>query len=61
MRELVWLPETAEDFQRFWRFLAPKNMKAAADAIAAIYEGVQILRWQPGVGRQVQGLPRGYK
>ncbi|MBO7411539.1 MAG: type II toxin-antitoxin system RelE/ParE family toxin [Ottowia sp.] len=61
MRNIIWLPATSRDFRRFWRFLAPKNLKAAADAIDAIYKGVEILRLEPGVGRQIEGLPKGYK
>ena len=61
MRAIHWLPETSRDFRRFRRFLAPKNPKAARDAFVAIHKGVEILRSQPGVGRQVEGLPRGYK
>lgn len=61
MRKIIWLPATAHDFRRFWRFLAPKSLKAAAEAMDAIHKGVEILRLEPGIGRQVAGLPKGYK
>lgn len=56
MSRLIWSPSALLDVQRFYRFLAPKNLDAARRAVVAIRQGVKVLEQQPGVGRPVDDM-----
>lgn len=56
MSRLSWAPSALLDVQRLYRFIAPKNLEAAKRAVAAIRQGVKVLKQQPGVGRPVDDM-----
>jgi plasmid stabilization system protein ParE len=52
MSHVIWTPSALSDVQRLRRFLA-KSPDAAARAVKAIRQGVQVLTLQPAIGRPV--------
>lgn len=61
MPQLIWTPEALQGVQRCYRFLAPKNPEAAARAVRAIREGMQIVSAHPGVGRPADNLEPAFR
>jgi len=61
MPRLNWTAQSLSDVQRLYRFLASKSIGAAARAVKAIQGGVQILTYQPRMGRLVNGMPREFR
>jgi plasmid stabilization system protein ParE len=61
MPQLIWTPAAQRDVQRLYRFLADQNPPAAARAVRAIREGMQILALQPGVGRPADKMDPAYR
>ncbi|AYF04138.1 type II toxin-antitoxin system RelE/ParE family toxin (plasmid) [Paracoccus yeei] len=61
MPQLIWTPEALQGVQRCYRFLAPKNPEAAARAVRAIREGMQIVSAHPGVGRPADKLEPAFR
>jgi len=61
MPRLIWSPAALRDVQRLYRFLAPRNPVAAARAVRAIREGMQIVAAQPGVGRPADRMDPEYR
>lgn len=57
MPQVIWSPEALQDVQRFYRFLAPKNMDAAKRAVRAVRHGVKVLGLQSSVGRPIEDMP----
>jgi plasmid stabilization system protein ParE len=53
MSHVIWTPSALSDVQRLRRFLAAKSPDAAARAVKAIRQGVQVLTLQPAIGRPV--------
>lgn len=51
MNQLKWLPAAIEDVQRLHAFIAEKNPRAAARAVAAILSGAEGLLTSPRLGR----------
>ncbi len=56
MPRLIWSPTALLDAQRLYRFLAPKNLDAAARAVGAIRQGVKLLEQQSGLGRPIEDM-----
>lgn len=56
MPRLIWTPAALRDIARLRAFLAPKNPEAAQRAVAAIRQGVKLLRDHPEVGRPVEAM-----
>jgi plasmid stabilization system protein ParE len=56
MPRLIWSPPALRDVQRLHRFLADKNIDAAARAVKAIRQGAKVLAAQPGIGRPVEEM-----
>lgn len=56
MPRLIWSPTALLDARRLYRFLAAKNLDAAARAVGAIRQGVKLLEHQSGLGRPVEGM-----
>lgn len=61
MPQLIWTPEALQGVQRCYRFLAPKNPEAAARAVRAIREGMQIVSAHPGVGRPADKMEAAFR
>ncbi|ARC38819.1 type II toxin-antitoxin system RelE/ParE family toxin (plasmid) [Paracoccus yeei] len=61
MPQLIWTPEALQGVQRCYRFLAPKNLEAAARAVRAIREGMQIVSAHPGVGRPADKMEPAFR
>jgi plasmid stabilization system protein ParE len=61
MPRLIWSPAALRDVQRLYRFLAPRNPVAAARAVRAIRECMQIVAAQPGVGRPADRMDPEYR
>ena len=57
MPQLIWTPQALHDLQRLYRFLTPKDIRAAKRAIKAIRDGVKILAHQPNLGRPTDDMP----
>lgn len=57
MTRLIWSRGALEDIQRLYRFLLPKNPDAARRAVAAIREGVAVLRTHPEIGHRSGEMP----
>jgi len=47
--------------KRLYRFLAAKNLDAAARAAKAIRKGARLIAGQPGIGRPVDGMDPEYR
>jgi plasmid stabilization system protein ParE len=56
MPRLIWAPAALRDIARLRAFLAPKNLEAAQRAVAAIRQGVRLLRDHPEAGRPVEAM-----
>ena len=56
MPRLIWSPPALLDVQRLYRFLASKNVDAAARAVKIIRENVKLIALQPDIGRPVAVL-----
>lgn len=56
MPHLIWTPSALADVQRLYRFLAPKDAKAAGHAVKAIRARVKILAHQPSIGRPIEDM-----
>lgn len=61
MPRLIRSPAALRDVQRLYRFLAPRNPVAAARAVRAIREGMQIVAAQPGVNRPADRMDPEYR
>lgn len=61
MPSLSWTPQALADIQRLYRFLAPRDLNAARNAITEIRSSVKILTHQPASGRPVEELPASYR
>jgi addiction module RelE/StbE family toxin len=61
MPSLSWTPQALADVQRLYRFLAPKDLNAARNAITEIRRSVKILAHQPESGRPVEEFPPSYR
>lgn len=57
MPSLSWTPQAVADVQRLYRFLAPRDLNAARNAITEIRSSVKILAHQPESGRPVEESP----
>lgn len=56
MSSLSWTPQALADVQRLYRFLAPRDLNAARNAVTEIRNSVRILAYQPASGRPVVEL-----
>ena len=56
MSRLIWSQPALLDVQRLYRFLAPKNLDAAKQAVKAIRQGVNVLGQQPRIGRPIEDI-----
>lgn len=61
MPSLSWTPQALSDVQRLYRFLAPRDLNAARNAVSAIRNSVKILAHQPASGRPVEELPASFR
>ena len=53
MAQVVLAPSAWDDMARLHEFLAERDLTAAANAVAAIEDGVLVLERHPGIGRPV--------
>ena len=60
MPRLIWSPPALRDVQRFYRFLAQKNIDAAKRAVKTLRDGVKVLAVQPGIGRPAEDMETEY-
>lgn len=51
MTTIVWLPNSLDDLQRLYEFIAEHNASAAARAISTLLEAVESLKDFPEKGR----------
>jgi toxin ParE1/3/4 len=56
MPRLIWTPRAAASLKSVYGFLAEKNGEAAAKAMDAIRQGVNILKQFPNAGRPADDL-----
>ena len=56
MPRLIWSQGALQDVTRLHTFLASNNPDAARRAVAAIRQGVEILRANPEIGRPVEEM-----
>lgn len=61
MSRLIWSQPALLDVQRVYRFLAPKNLDVAKQAVKAVRQGVKLLGQQPSVGRPIEDMPNGFR
>lgn len=61
MPSLIWTPQALSDVQRLYRFLAPRDLNAARNAVSEIRNSVKILAHQPVSGRPVEELPSAFR
>ena len=61
MSRLIWSPPALRDVQRFYRFLAQKNIDAAKRAVKTLRDGVKVLAVQPGIGRPAEDMEPEYR
>lgn len=61
MPSLSWTPQALTDVQRLYRFLAPRDLNAARNAVSEIRNSVKILAHQPASGRPVEELPSAFR
>lgn len=54
MPSLSWTPQALADVQRLYRFLAPRDLNAARNAVSEIRNSVKILAHPPALGRTVE-------
>ena len=57
MPHLIWTPPALADVARLHAFLATKSPAAAARAVKAIRDSVQILAQHPQIGRPIEEVP----
>jgi plasmid stabilization system protein ParE len=57
MPHLIWSRKALRDVQRFYRFLADKNIDAAKRAVKTVRQGVKMLEHQPHIGRPTEDMP----
>lgn len=56
MPRLIWSPPALRDVQRLYRFLAEKSPDAAMRAMKEIRGQMNVLAYQPGIGRPAEGM-----
>lgn len=61
MSRVIWSPAALLDVQRLYRFLAPKNIDAAKQAVKALRQGVKVLQLQAGIGRPIDDMPEEFR
>lgn len=61
MPQVKYAPGAIRDLQRLWEFLRSKNIAAAKRSAEAIMKAIQILGYQPQIGRPVEGMPDEYR
>ena len=61
MSRVIWTPAALLDVQRLYRFLAPKNIDAAKQAVKALRQGVKVLQLQAGIGRPIDDMPEEFR
>ena len=61
MPRLSWTPAALHDVARLRAFLIPKNPDAARRAVAAIRQGVKLLRDHPEAGRPLEAMPNEFR
>jgi plasmid stabilization system protein ParE len=61
MPPVIYAPGAIRDLQRLRDFLRPKNPLAAKRAADAIIKAVQLLGYQPQIGRPVENMPGEYR
>ena len=61
MPRLIWTPAALRDIDRLYRFLRPKNPRAATAAVRAIRAGMRAVGDEPGVGRPVEGMDPAFR
>jgi plasmid stabilization system protein ParE len=61
MPRLIWSPAALRDVQRLYRFLAPKNIDAAKQAVKALRQEVKVLQLQAGIGRPIDDMPEEFR
>ena len=54
MAQVVLAPSAWDDLARLYEFLAQRDPTAAANAVAAIEDGVLLLERHPGIGRPIK-------
>jgi plasmid stabilization system protein ParE len=57
MSRVIWSQAALLDVQRLYRFLAPKNIDAAKQAVKALRQGVKVLQLQAEIGRPIDDMP----
>ncbi len=57
MPQVRYAPGAIRDLQRLREFLRPKNPVAAKRAGETIMEAVQVLGFQPQIGRPIENMP----
>lgn len=57
MSRVIWSQAALLDVQRLYRFLAPKNIDAAKQAVKALRLGVKVLQLQAEIGRPIDDMP----
>jgi plasmid stabilization system protein ParE len=61
MPRLIWSSAALRDVQRLYRFLAPKNIDAAKQAVKALRQEVKVLQLQAGIGRPIDDMPEEFR
>ena len=61
MSRVIWSPAALLDVQRLYRFLAPKNIDAAKQAVKALRQGVKVLQLQSGIGRPIDDMTEEFR
>ena len=61
MPRLIWSASALRDVQRFYRFLAEKNIDAAKRAVKTLRDGVKVIAHQPGIGRPADDMEPEYR
>jgi len=61
MPQVKYAPGAIRDLQRLREFLQPKNPAAAKRASESILKALQVLGYQPQIGRPVENMPDEYR
>ena len=61
MPQVIYSPGAIRDLQRLRKFLRPKNPVAAKRAADTIIKALQVLGFQPQIGRPVEDMPDQYR
>ena len=61
MPQVRYAPSAIRDLKELREFLRPKNLLAAKRAAETIMKAVQVLGFQPQIGRPVENLPNEYR